>query len=767
MTKKILYISYFALFLITPLLFTKHTSELFEYNKMMFVYALTIIISGSWILRMVGEKQLIFKRTILDIPLALFLLSQIISTIFSIDPHTSIWGYYSRSNGGLLSIISYLILYWAFVSNFDKEDVLKFLKTAVISGVLVSLYSIPEHFGLSPSCIILTNEFTANCWVQDVQARVFGTIGQPNWLAAFLAMLIFPAIYLFLTSKKLTEAEKRQNEHYSEAASRLSHKTSPSSLLSSRAGPSSNFFLLSLYYKIKNIFPSKIFWATSAVLMYLAFTFTYSRGATLGLIAGFGVFLLSIFLTQTTSLRGAFSEAISVTKGPKTELKLLSIILLLFVLINIYFGSALTSFRLENSTIAARPSIIQDQAPSIGTQLENGGTESGQIRLIVWKGALEIFKAYPIFGSGVETFAYSYYQYRPLDHNLVSEWDFLYNKAHNEYLNYLATTGAFGFLTYMSIIITFFVSCILYLVSSKKPATNYQILTTSLLAGYTSYLVQNFFLFSVVNVALLFYLFPALAFVFTENTKPLPEKNIVNQYLNWLFRLLGQNSISKNIVRALGILVILVALNSLYTLWEADTFYKIGSDYNDLNNPGRAYSYLIEAVRLNSNEPLYLAELGNAAASSSIALSEEESTTSAELKDDAQFFTDFALSISPVNTTINRTAIRTYFSLALLDPTLQEKTMEIVNRAVALSPTDPKLLHNKGVILSQFDKINEATASLNQAINMKPNYRDARLSLADIYIKNNQKDLAKKEIDAVLKLIPGDPDALKLQEQLK
>ena len=60
----------------------------------------------------------------------------------------------------------------------------------------------------------------------------------------------------------------------------------------------------------------------------------------------------------------------------------------------------------------------------------------------------------------------------------------------------------------------------------------------------------------------------------------------------------------------------------------------------------------------------------------------------------------------------------------------------------------------------------EATASLNEAINMKPNYRDARLSLADLYIKNNQKDLAQSEIDAVLQQIPGDPDALKLQEQI-
>lgn len=706
MLKKILTLSFFALILLTPLLFTKYTSELFEYNKMMFVYGLTAIITGTWVLRMISENRLIFKRTPLDIPLALFLLSQVVSTIFSIDVHTSIWGYYSRSNGGLLSIISYLLLYWAFVSNFDKDSILKFIKAAVFSGLLVSLYAIPEHFGLSPSCIILTGDYSANCWVQDVQARVFGTIGQPNWLAAYLAMLIFPAIYLLLTSRTTKS--------------------------------------LITYY-------------ISLIAMYLAFTFTYSRGATLGLIAGFAVLGLGLIFQYVQNKKELMS------------IKLAASVALIFIVINLCFGSAISEFRLlKDPAVPIRPDISVNQAPS-GTQLENGGTESGQIRLIVWKGAIEIFKAYPLFGSGVETFAYSYYQFRPTEHNNVSEWDFLYNKAHNEYLNYLATTGLFGILTYLSIILIFLLWTLKNLLFSKYNGTgaNNSLLMTALAAGYISYLIQNFFLFSVVIVSYLFYLLPAFSFVFMENNKPLSEKNFASLHIQKLLNLVNKNSISKIIIQALVVLVALVTLVSLYNIWEADTNYKLGSDYNDLNNPGRAYKYLIEAVRLNPKEPLFLSELGNAAAASSIALAPDDATTSAELKDDAKFFTDLALSISPVNTTINRTAIRTYFSLSLVDPALEDKTIEIVNNSIKLSPTDPKLLQNKGIIMAQFGRMKEATESLNLAIDMKPNYRDARLTLAGYYITNKQMDLAQREIDAVLKLIPGDEDALKLQEQVK
>jgi len=133
-----------------------------------------------------------------------------------------------------------------------------------------------------------------------------------------------------------------------------------------------------------------------------------------------------------------------------------------------------------------------------GPALETGGTESGAIRKIVWKGAIEIWKHYPVFGTGVETFAYSYYKFRPVEHNLVSEWDFIYNKAHNEYLNLAANTGTVGLLSYL-----FLTGTAVYLFAKKS--------RFELLAGYAGLLVSNLFGFSVVPTQLLLLLFPAIA----------------------------------------------------------------------------------------------------------------------------------------------------------------------------------------------------------------------------------------------------------------
>lgn len=672
MLNKIIRYSFYLLFFLTPLIFTPFNHELFEYNKMIFVYILTIIITTSWLIKIINHKSLIVNRTPLDIPILLFLGSQILSTIFSVDPHTSIWGYYSRSNGGFLSLISYLLLYYAFVSNFKAEEVLRFLKAALLGGLIVSLYAIPEHFGVSPSCVILVQRASADCWVQDVSARVFATLGQPNWLAAYLAMLIFPAIYFFLQAKTKL---------------------------------------------------SLIAYSLLLIAYYLAFTFTYSRGATLGLITGFVIFLA--FQLRVVKLN--------------LQSRLVGLVFLTFIVINLFFGSALTgAFRLiKQSAPPPRPGI--SLGTQTGTQLETGGTESGKIRLIVWQGALEIFKHYPLFGSGVETFAYSYYNFRPAPHNLVSEWDFLYNKAHNEYLNYLATTGIVGFGTYLAIIITFIVWSLKIVMGKKNLITHNSLLITSLQASYLSYLIQSFFLFSVVTTALFFYLFPALAFLASDSTKSfqLPKKLLTSHLpvLQAGFSLLTfiyRRPLYTLLTRIFLILLAVFLLSILGKFWMADTLFKSGSDYSEAGNPGQAYNYLTAATRLNSQEPLYLSELGFAAASASVALASDDATTSAQLKDEAIEQTEKSLQISPKNISLLRTAIRTYYQLSILDPRFEDKTLKIIDQSIQLAPTDAKLYYNKGLVLLGFGKKREALEALKKAVELKPNYEDALRQLEEI-----------------------------------
>jgi len=185
-----------------PFFFTWVSEELFEFPKMLLVYSLTVLILGVWAGRMVVRQKIIFRRTRLDLPILLFLASQILSTIFSLHPRTSVFGYYTRFHGGLLSTLTYMALYYAFVSNISKKQIKSLLINLFANSILISLYAIAEHFGRSFSCVLITGQFTVDCWVQDVQNRVFATFGQPNWLAAYTIMLLPVGITLFITAKK-------------------------------------------------------------------------------------------------------------------------------------------------------------------------------------------------------------------------------------------------------------------------------------------------------------------------------------------------------------------------------------------------------------------------------------------------------------------------------------------------------------------------------------------------------------------------------------
>lgn len=688
---------------------------------MMLVYLLTVIITTAWIWEMISKKTLILKSTPLDIPILLFLGANILSTIFSIDQHVSVWGYYSRSNGGLISIISYTILYFAFVSNFTSEYAIKFLKAAVFGGVIVALYAIPEHFGVSPSCVVLTNQLSDSCWVQDVQTRVFATLGQPNWLAAYLAMLIFPAFYFLLTNTKKS------------------------------------------FFNLNSLF---------LILFYMAFTFTYSRGATLGLLGGMIIFVGLLFfeaikggreVNTSSHFVRTIKSSFHVLASTRT-IKSVLLILISFVIINLFFGSALTSFKLLSKFAPPPRGGIITQVPTSGTQLENGGTESGVIRLIVWKGAWEIFLHYPILGTGVETFAYSYYQFRPQEHNLVSEWDFLYNKAHNEFLNYLANTGLVGFLSYMALILTFIYWSVKKIIFSKSD----NLILIIILASIISYHIQNFFGFSVVIIAVFFYLFPAIAFITTNSVKPfvLPKQ----------FLILYKKSLYTKLAKTVVITISLLFIFTLIRYYWADTYFATGNSANDSGNPGRAYNQIYQATYRkiifglipfgNTNEPYYHSELAYSAAASAVALAEEDATISATLKEEAIEETQNVLKNNPKNTSFYRTAIRTYYLISTLDPNYTQKTLDVLDTTIKLAPTDAKLVYNKAIILGQEPgKSKEAIASLEKAIELKPNYRDAYYTLGLFYFENNQKQKAIEQMKKVLQLIPNDPEALeKLKE---
>ena len=423
-SEKVIEYGFYGLAFLVPLVFTTSTFELFEFPKMILVYLLTILIVAAFLVKSVVLGKLQLSRTPLDKPIAAFVLVNILSTIFSIDRYTSILGYYTRFNGGLLSLFCYVALYYIFIGEMgDKRN--RFVRSLLLSSLLVSIYGILQHFGIDK-----------DYWVQDVQRRVFSTLGQPNWLAAYLIMVLPVSLAWMIENSK--------------------HQM------------------------------SKLFYISLPTVLYAAFWFTYSRSGLLGFGAAMVTFL--VFLGK---------------ENLKKNWRPLFLVGLSWLLISVLAFSLTISEKIPVAR-AATPSAAEQERGSPSSEPRSVTGSTVQIRLAVWKGTLNLIKDRPLLGAGPETFGYSFLPYRPAELNQTAEWEFLYNKAHNEYLNIAACTGLLGLAAYLWIIGKF----VLWSIRSRSTQNN--IFQAGVFAGWVGILVSNFFGFSVVVTSLLFWLYLAL-----------------------------------------------------------------------------------------------------------------------------------------------------------------------------------------------------------------------------------------------------------------
>jgi O-antigen ligase len=626
-----------TLFFLIPLVFFKNTSELFEFNKIIVLYTFTTLITASWIIESIKQRKFLFKKTILDWPLVVYLSLLLISTLLSIDPRTSIFGYYSRFNGGLISQVCYAFLYWAYVSNIDKNKAVNSIFYILASTAIASLLATLEHFGIFTTCGVMGFGWKTSCWIQDVQNRVFSTLGQPNWLAAMLVTLMPVTWQIVLQDKKWT----------------------------------------------------RIVGSLAFVLFLLTLIFTKSRSGYLALGVSALIFWGFIFWKEKT-------------KYIKEFLVISSLSTLLFLV----FNSSLL--------------IHKEAVAPVGPALETGGTESGTIRKYVWLGAFEVFKHYPILGSGPETFAFSFPMYKPVGHNLTSEWDFIYNKAHNEFLNYLATTGILGFLSYLSVI------CFSIILIFKSKRYEY-------LAGYVAILITNFFGFSVVSVSLLSFIFPAIALVQSENTK------------------IHLNKTKLKILEKLSIFavycIMVLVLYFIYRYWSADIAYNKARSLNKSYKQDQAITEINKALKFSPKEAVYLSEL---------ALADTKVETALD-----------ALALSPYNQNIRKILISNLVKNSDKSPDNLLLAEKVILDGTQKSPNDPKLYYQLGILQLKIGKNDEAIKNLKMSIQLKPNYKEGHYALGMTYKALKDNENAKVQLEYILKNIdPNDELTKKNLEEL-
>lgn len=647
---------------------------------MVLTYAITVLIVAAWAARMIVAGRLFFKRTYLDIPLLVFIISQLLAVIFSIHPYTSLLGYYSRFHGGLASVITYTLLFYAFVSNVEKKHLSAFFLSLTTSGILVSLYGILEHFGHSISCLTVSggSNFGVDCWIQDVKNRVFATFGQPNWLAAYLITLLPLTTALAL--------KKYRNQYIN------------------------------------------LFYVSATLLFFLTVIFTKSRSGFIGAACGMAVF--GILIAWKLARKQQLATFLTTTK--KYIILLKTGLLVIALLFGTVYTPSLASLLEKNS---AEITQNQQQTPvpaPVVNRLDIGGTDSGEIRKIVWQGALDVWKRYPIFGSGLETFGYSYYQDRPVEHNMVSEWDFLYNKAHNEFLNFLATTGIVGLVSYLVLLGWFFYSAIKQINNTTETATTLVLAAT--VGSIVAVSVSNFFGFSTVMVAILMYLYFGLVEILASKETKTPET---------IRELSGTDYLLLSVVG----LLYLFSVRMVYQYWSADVAYAHGKALLEAGYFDQGVEQLNTAIEKSPQEATFYDELATQYALYSLGFAQQGKNAEAQaLMTAAIQVSDAVIKLNSRQLNFYKTRARVFITLAQMRPELLQNAKQSLEQALELAPTDPKLLYNLGLVEVSLDDTEHGISHLKKAIQLKPNYESARWQLALLLEEQNKPTEALEQL---------------------
>lgn len=663
MTLTIIRYFYFLLVIVTPILVFPHTSELFEFNKMLYIYFTSLCVGFLWLYYQIQSGKIQIRAHPFFLVLGIFLATQILSTVTSIDVHTSIFGYYGRFNAGLFSLFCYAILAFVFIQVADRGFIRRFFQVAFATAAVVVLIGLPGRFGADVLCYIFTGQLTNACWSDQFRPseRMFSTLGQPNWLGAYLAIMAFTGLALSLEQARRTGV---------------------------------------------------FVYAAGITLCLLGILFTRSRSALLAVAlcaAAAGVVLL---------LRHR--------KAVISRWKTYAVVGAVFVSAVIVFKTGIGSIdRFLNFSHLSGGSSPSIQSPAAGkgaAAQPSGVTDSFDIRRIVWRGAVDLGLQYPLFGTGVETFAYAYYFTRPLAHNMTSEWDFLYNKAHNEFLNYFATTGFPGVISYIAMILA--AAAVFAFRYVKEQSEAEALFWLMLLFAYATISVTNFFGFSISSVQIFFYLLPAAAIAGTRG------------HMEWVSQLPRSRWF---LVPSRIAVVVCVIFGAVYLAryFLADTAYASAESLQRAGEYRDAFAVYQQALALK-DEHIYQDKLSSNLANLAYLLSfGEEADLASQTRLLSERLNKIALERSPKNVQYWRTRAKNAYLAyqSTLDTAYLNSAIESMKTAQSLAPTDPKMPYSTALFYALAADEADATTSasyheraleeVNRSLKLKPDYTDA------------------------------------------
>ncbi|MCX6782988.1 MAG: tetratricopeptide repeat protein [Candidatus Levybacteria bacterium] len=172
-----------------PILFSTLTTEVFTLPKQIIISVMAIILLFLYGIKVISDGRVVFKRTIFDLPLIIFLIIAGMSAYFSINRYDVIINY--------LPLLFSIIIFFSITNYVKSESSILFIIASVIAGGCIS------------AVLFLLSIFGINIFpVSQDQIQILTTLGSLMDQSIYLCMLIPVSIYSALILGKGKESSQ-------------------------------------------------------------------------------------------------------------------------------------------------------------------------------------------------------------------------------------------------------------------------------------------------------------------------------------------------------------------------------------------------------------------------------------------------------------------------------------------------------------------------------------------------------------------------------
>ncbi|MFA4843835.1 MAG: O-antigen ligase family protein [Candidatus Margulisiibacteriota bacterium] len=707
---------------LVPTIFDRRLGIVFSGAKIAWLRVFVVVTMSAWAIKLLVRREHRFFRTVLDWPIAAYLLTTTVAALTSVQVYISLTGFYGRFEG--LTTWYIFGLLFLLVTNFVHNSAqIKRLFTAVVSSAtLMSVYGVIQRQEIDPYM-----------WGGVITwQRVIGTIGQPNFLAAYVLMAFFLGLVLLLEEKQFPKKIDWTGQLAPLGYFFFSQVTFIVMLYTLDAQDvlvwylgwglvTAGAVLFAFNYDKLHPLVQDVLWVICLAAMFICLNFTQSRGGYMGFGTGAVLFALA------AGRHWLFKNW--------RELALLGV-----VIVSI---TAFTMLRTEYSPIerfageiSAKEEISASGVSSSQLELKGAAGSRGE----TWKSAFGIMADNPLFGVGPEVLKMVFPRYETDLFRFKETFHVKQDRCHNETCDVPVTKGLISFALYFWIIALVFRTGWSKL---RGASDNQRLMLAGLMAGSLAYLIQNQFSFGVVAITSLFWMMMGVVMVVgREEASPEPRQKLNVDEIPWLW---------VSLVALAGVGLVYCSFFS----FRSDIYFKAGKTMLDMRALPQAAEELKKALAIQPFEGTTVSHLGIANLNMGNTI-------------EAARYLEYGTKIDPYNAD-------NFYMLARLCLALGERNGPVYfqrawqNNEIALKidPYYAEAYETRGFLLERQGKPAAALVQYEKAFSVNPTLPGPIMKVEELNRRLGRLDNARRIFGEMNRRFPDNIEVFKALERVK